>query len=207
MPPQFETAGGDAASRQPTPGSASGANPADPDQPLIPIITSDITSDIASVQSQAQPSPVLSGHTVNGIANHAKQPTPSLPLSRPSSTGSGPRPTVPAPGPRHAPPASQHSAQQLHSSQPRPPAGRSDHRTKPPIVDPPGTLVASGVVQSQGIASPDRDHGANPKFEEDLERLTYAVKQSVPEAVRRVVRDNWEKCLLGSPFQQAFIVS
>lgn len=48
---------------------------------------------------------------------------------------------------------------------------------------------------------------ANPKLNEDRTRITYGIQQSIPEAVRRSVRDNWEKCLLGSDFHQAFIVS
>jgi hypothetical protein len=45
------------------------------------------------------------------------------------------------------------------------------------------------------------------KFHDDCTRMTFSIQQSVPEAVRRMVRDNWEKCLLGSDFHQAFIVS
>ena len=59
-----------------------------------------------------------------------------------------------------------------------------------------------------GYPSPSRDHPAeNPKFVDDLGRLNIAFRQSLPEAVRRAVRDNWEKCLMGSEFHQAFIVS
>lgn len=42
---------------------------------------------------------------------------------------------------------------------------------------------------------------------DDLSRLTHAVQQSVPAAVRRVVRDNWEKSLLGSEFHSAFLLN
>ncbi|KAH8742877.1 hypothetical protein F5883DRAFT_667023, partial [Diaporthe sp. PMI_573] len=38
-------------------------------------------------------------------------------------------------------------------------------------------------------------------------KITYGIQQAVPEAVRRSVRDNWEKCLLGSEFHQAFILN
>lgn len=47
----------------------------------------------------------------------------------------------------------------------------------------------------------------NPKFLDDRTRITYGIQQSIPDAVRRSVRENWEKCLLGSDFHQAFIVS
>jgi hypothetical protein len=60
----------------------------------------------------------------------------------------------------------------------------------------------------QRFPSPTRDHATiNPKFVDDCTRMTYAIQQSLPEAVRRIVRDHWEKCLLGSEFHQAFIVS
>lgn len=59
-----------------------------------------------------------------------------------------------------------------------------------------------------GYPSPTRDYRAETqKFGDDLSRNVLAIKQSVPEAVRQAVRDNWEKCLTGSEFHQAFIVS
>lgn len=59
-----------------------------------------------------------------------------------------------------------------------------------------------------GFPSPGRDRiHADPKFLEDKTRITYGIQQAIPEAVRRSVRDNWEKCLLGSEFHQAFVVS
>ncbi|KAH6648533.1 hypothetical protein BKA67DRAFT_367030 [Truncatella angustata] len=59
-----------------------------------------------------------------------------------------------------------------------------------------------------GIGSPTCDHHrVLPKFTEDNSRLTHAVQQSVPEAVRRVVRDNWQKTLLGTEFHQAFVMN
>lgn len=75
------------------------------------------------------------------------------------------------------------------------------------IVEPPGTSRrASG--NSHAFASPTRDHSRdNPKFAEDVSRLTYAIQQSVPEAVRRATRDHWEKTLLGTEFHQAFIMN
>ncbi|KAK4465220.1 hypothetical protein QBC42DRAFT_169541 [Cladorrhinum samala] len=62
--------------------------------------------------------------------------------------------------------------------------------------------------QSQGFPSPSHNYASlNPKFSDDCTRMTYGIQQSVPEAVRRIVRDNWEKCLLGSEFHQAFILN
>jgi hypothetical protein len=56
--------------------------------------------------------------------------------------------------------------------------------------------------------SPGRDHlHTDQKFLDDKTRITFGMHQAIPEAVRRSVRDNWEKCLLGSDFHQAFVVS
>ncbi|KAK6841878.1 hypothetical protein PG987_002738 [Apiospora arundinis] len=80
---------------------------------------------------------------------------------------------------------------------------------KVPIVEPPGVGLRRAASQNpNAFQSPSRDHGGeNPKFNDDLSRLTHAVQQSVPEAVRRVARDNWEKVLLGTGFHQAFIMN
>lgn len=78
------------------------------------------------------------------------------------------------------------------------------------IMDPPSRLrgVPSPHQANRGYPSPTTDYARmNPKFVDDCGRITCAVQQSLPESVRRVVRDNWEKCLLGSEFHQAFIVS
>jgi hypothetical protein len=97
----------------------------------------------------------------------------------------------------------QHPAQYAHPQAPR-----------PLIVDPPrrSSVVPSMIPpqpqQSNGFPSPGRDYGAeNRKFNDDLSRITLSFQQGIPEAVRRGVRDNWEKCLLGSEFHQAFVVS
>lgn len=78
------------------------------------------------------------------------------------------------------------------------------------IMDPPSRLSVAPMSRQagRGYASPTTDYAReNPKFLDDSGRLTCAIQQSLPEAVRRVVRDNWEKCLLGSEFHQAFTVS
>lgn len=78
-------------------------------------------------------------------------------------------------------------------------------------MDPPASRRASQAAthpQSNGFPSPTQDYARiNPKFIDDSTRLTFAVQQSMPESVRRVIRDNWEKCLLGSEFHQAFVLN
>lgn len=59
-----------------------------------------------------------------------------------------------------------------------------------------------------GFPSPGRDRiHEDPKFLDDKTRITYGIQQAIPEAVRRSVRDNWEKCLIGSEFHQAFVLN
>ncbi|KAK3938797.1 hypothetical protein QBC46DRAFT_264623 [Diplogelasinospora grovesii] len=63
-------------------------------------------------------------------------------------------------------------------------------------------------VINNGFASPTQEHAAvNPKFSDDCARLTFAIQQSLPESVRRIVRDFWEKTLMGSEFHQAFVLN
>jgi hypothetical protein len=85
--------------------------------------------------------------------------------------------------------------------------------SKPIIMDPPASRKPAGQTPQQqrgamGFPSPTQDHATiNPKFVDDCTRMNFAIQQSLPEAVRRIVRDHWEKCLLGSEFHQAFVVS
>ncbi|KAK6864436.1 hypothetical protein PG995_000964 [Apiospora arundinis] len=130
-------------------------------------------------------------------------PTRSTPASTPSVTPGPPPSALP---PRMSPlatqPPSAHPAQYVRRTS-MPQGG------KVPIVEPPGVGLRRAASQNpNAFQSPSRDHGGeNPKFNDDLSRLTHAVQQSVPEAVRRVARDNWEKVLLGTGFHQAFIMN
>lgn len=88
----------------------------------------------------------------------------------------------------------------------------STHNGKIAIVEPPAQAPnishRSSSSASSGFPSPIREHQpVKPKFHEDQSRLTHAVQQAVPEAVRRVVRDNWEKALLGTDFHSAFVLN
>jgi hypothetical protein len=76
-------------------------------------------------------------------------------------------------------------------------------------MDPPGTRKQDQQrAGAMGFPSPTQDHALiKSKFSDDCTRMNFAIQQSIPEAVRRIVRDHWEKCLLGSEFHQAFVVS
>jgi hypothetical protein len=135
--------------------------------------------------------------------------------------------TRPAPAPQPVPSnyqpqstrpvySSSQPAQISYQRQPPQQQGYQPQASRPLIIDPPrkrsslGLAVAMPLVPSagSGFPSPTKDYpSAFPKFSDDLSRNVLAIKQSVPEAVRQAVRDNWEKCLLGSEFHQAFVVS
>lgn len=132
---------------------------------------------------------------------------PAAPTQPPPAMANQPRPPPPFP-----PPPPSHLSVQLPSLSsmthgiPRQP---SITLGKVAIVEPPSASVRRQAgFNNQRFASPTRDHvRENPKFNEDVSRLTHATQQSLPEAVRRVTRDHWEKTLLGTEFHQAFVVS
>jgi hypothetical protein len=110
-------------------------------------------------------------------------------------------------------------AQGSYQRQPLQPVHQQSYQpqsSRPLIVEPPRKRSSLGLAvampqanpASSGFPSPTKDYPSTfPKFSDDLSRNSLAIKQSVPEAVRQAVRDNWEKCLLGSEFHQAFVVS
>ncbi|KAH8894128.1 hypothetical protein GQ53DRAFT_89744 [Thozetella sp. PMI_491] len=132
---------------------------------------------------------------------------------RGSTPGSGHQPSharypggLQAPPPPPPPPPPPAPAQQFPYQKPPPYLGQSP--SKPIIMDPPSVRNRPPPTNgpAAGFASPTRDYAReSTKFVDDCTRLNFAVQQSVPEAVRRILRDNWEKCLLGSDFHQAFI--
>lgn len=83
-----------------------------------------------------------------------------------------------------------------------------DTPQKVSIMDAPGTGAPAPLpTATSGFPSPGREKIHQlPKFIDDRTRITFGIQQSLPEAVRRSVRDNWEKCLIGSDFHQAFVV-
>jgi len=99
----------------------------------------------------------------------------------------------------HVPPAVSQAPQPV-SSQPQQQHGAA---ARPAVAaNPPG---GPSFV---GFPSPTIDHAkSKPRFQDDVKRVSYNIQESLPESVRRAIRDNWEKCLLGSDFHQAFVVS
>lgn len=194
-----------------------------------------ITSDIAGVSSEdAAPVPLrnptaspMPSPAVHGQGQgHSHGPVPVS-----GGPGVGIRTAGPSNSntPRHSPALPSPS---LNSPRPDPVAPRAQTQPQPmvmnlgrwqvqptnfgasvpkaPIAGPraPGTGRQTAVASPTGFPSPGREHmQSNPKVYEDRNQISYSIHQAMPEAVRRSVRDNWEKCLLGSDFHQAFVVS
>lgn len=103
-----------------------------------------------------------------------------------------------------------HSQPHSHHRSPAHPAASSSTPTKIPIIDAaPGIGTTSPAPSAtSGFPSPGKESlHQNLKFKDDRTRITFSIRQALPEAARRSVRDDWEKCLLGSEFHQAFVVS
>ncbi|KAF3062261.1 hypothetical protein GL218_03272 [Daldinia childiae] len=195
LPRSINGLNGDAAnSSAPTPSARGSSGSTTPVQP-------------AAGSPTATATPVLAARAVAAVAASASAPPP------------GPTSTLPPIAAKPLKPMVIYTPSQPHPhSQPRQPLQRqpsagSSHKFS--IVDPPRTYSRQGsnpqppnISAAQGFPSPRREHHLeNPKFADDLSRLTHAMKQSVPAAVRRVIRDNWEKCLLGSEFHHAFLLN
>ncbi|RYP54319.1 hypothetical protein DL768_000893 [Monosporascus sp. mg162] len=119
-----------------------------------------------------------------------------------------PSSTMPAHAPATPPPGSQQH--QFQRPQMQRYSSTSSSHGKVPIVEPPGpySRQSSQYNSPKGFPSPNQEYlKDNPKFIDDKARLTYAIQQSIPEAVRRVIRDNWEKAILGSEFHHAFLLN
>ncbi|KAK3306854.1 uncharacterized protein B0T15DRAFT_155602 [Chaetomium strumarium] len=162
-------------------------------------------------QSQ-QPAPHYQARAQIPPPSHQHQQPPLQPYHHHHSL---PQPQQAAPASVTSPPPPHQTQVSTYHSHPQPqPVLRSQalHRTtllKPAIMDPPAMRKQSqSQVAVMGFPSPTQDHAnINPKFVDDCTRMNFAIQQSLPEAVRRIVRDHWEKCLLGSDFHQAFVVS
>lgn len=65
--------------------------------------------------------------------------------------------------------------------------------------------MASGrlVTPDQGDAHATMDLQGT----DDYSQLSRRIKETNPQVVRQVLRDNWQSCFLGSDFHNAFIVS
>ncbi|KAI1356769.1 hypothetical protein F5Y01DRAFT_3435 [Xylaria sp. FL0043] len=145
-------------------------------------------------------------------------------VSRPPSTQPSPMPgPMQPPAQQTQPPSSQPPPQPQPQPQPQAtpaalngqkaysPSSQShqNHQgTRPARVPPTPEQIRERHAALRRFPSPDRDHAFHmPPFNRDLTILADAVQQACPEAVRRIVRDKWEKCVMGSEFHHAFLLN
>lgn len=151
---------------------------------------------VVNQQFPRQPTPQMSSGLA-GVPSMVPQPSTHAHIAHQSPHAFGQRPV---------------SAVPLPQGDPRPRLIAQKVATRPMIVDPPGSQKAvNPPVRSRTFMSPGPEGTQHPQYQsskcqDDINRLTHAVQQSLPEAVRSVVRDTWEKCLLGTDFHQAFVV-
>ncbi|KAI0514814.1 hypothetical protein F5B22DRAFT_647295 [Xylaria bambusicola] len=145
-------------------------------------------------QSSAQPSPLSTQPPsvlthVYRVQNQAI-PAPLVPHGQPASS-STPQPYQQYQGP--------HSSSAPPPSIPSPSPFGHFHRE-------PRDMNKS--KSPRRFASPHFDHDAQiPRFNRDVSLVADVVQQACPEAVRRVIRDKWEKCVMGSEFHHAFLMN
>lgn len=109
--------------------------------------------------------------------------------------------------------------QPIHSEATHPP---DQHRRGPPSTPVSSSGISPQLSQSsqhrkqirdvngvpKRFPSPEFDHSPHiTGFNRDLSLLADAIQRSCPEAVRQAVRDKWQKCMMGSEFHNAFLVS
>ncbi|POS72844.1 hypothetical protein DHEL01_v208764 [Diaporthe helianthi] len=203
----------DAPAPAPVPALAPAPAPAPaPDSP--PRIVSDIAPPAAvslaprpaALSSTATPARTASP-TVNGLGARPGPPSMSK-NNTPHHSPALPSHTVPL---RASPAATQPApVNKKYQNNATWRADLSRDYKKPPQVTPiPIPAPGQGhPVRTASFPSPGREHiHADQKFLDDKTRITFGIHQAIPEAVRRSVRDNWEKCLLGSDFHQAFVLN
>lgn len=199
---------------------------------LPPLIVSDIAPPATAVSLPPRPAgpPITAPTSVASPASTTASPTVhGLGPSRPGRTSMSntphqspalPSPPVPlraSPATSRPPPAAATNTTTTRGTKyQNNPVWRAEplRETKKPKIPP--VPIPSPAQPAQSLAaarmvsfpSPGREHiHADQKFLDDKTRITFGIQQAIPEAVRRSIRDNWEKCLLGSDFHQAFIVS
>lgn len=213
--------------------TASSSPTADADaSDLPPLIVSDIAPPATAVSlpprpagppitaptSVASPAPRTASPSVHGLG--ASRPGRTSMSGTPHQSPALPSPPVPlraSPAASRPPPAAINTTTTTtrgtkYQNNPvwraEPPREYKPKIPPVPIPSPAPSTPSLAAARAVSFPSPGREHvHSDQKFLDDKTRITFGIQQAIPEAVRRSVRDNWEKCLLGSDFHQAFIVS
>ncbi|KAF4815762.1 hypothetical protein CGCSCA5_v007065 [Colletotrichum siamense] len=152
----------------------------------------------APQQNGSRPGSAAS-HTQNRAGASSNSP-PIFPYA-PQQQPSAPTPSPPAP---------------KQTPVPVPVPGQPAVNGTPAAAGEPPKISSDVPKPAQGSASPALSNGQTPsseeiaksqKFSEDYTKLCTLIAECDEDAVRRAVRDNFEKCLLGSHYHMAFIMN
>ncbi|KAK1585053.1 uncharacterized protein LY79DRAFT_519509 [Colletotrichum navitas] len=130
--------------------------------------------------------------------------SPALPSAQSNSYGSGHNSTH-QPSPTHSQFTMQQQQQQRYPSgsvpDPRYPSPNGNGQF--------ASLVASDLSQPPNQSSPlANDDGLRAlRFADDYAKISAVLAECDPEAIRRAIRDNHKKCLLGSRYHTAFLMN
>jgi hypothetical protein len=100
----------------------------------------------------------------------------------------------------------QHDARSLGNTNPQHESGLGFESSASREEPPPANI--QGDSRPGRFSSPSARHReAIPMYVEDVARLDFSLKQARPEVTREAVRNNWDKCLVGTDYHLAFAVS
>ncbi|KAI1127937.1 hypothetical protein F5Y10DRAFT_186653 [Nemania abortiva] len=139
-----------------------------------------------------------------------KQPSPIQLVQQLPLAHLPPAHTQPVPSALHGRLGSLQASQSPHQNYLGPPSMAVPRGSAPPPsqVGQPHRQPREMSRAPKRFPSPEFDHDARiPKFDRDLSLLADEVQRACPEAVRRIVRDKWEKCIMGSEFHHAFLMN
>jgi hypothetical protein len=177
--------------------------------------------------------PKLAGETILPLVNGSHTAAANTSTAAASNGQPGPDPGAgggpPARTPGASPPAPQfstansqrpRSAAGISSATPSAPSSMPISRTPIPTAESgqqqqrhPPAAIRTDVAPAQTpqplmFGSPVRTNPVDAnRLMADLRLFVPAIQKSSPEAVRQGIRDNWEKCILGSDYHLAFLVS
>ncbi|TDZ40146.1 hypothetical protein CTRI78_v010360 [Colletotrichum trifolii] len=196
-----------------------GSFPVDAPQPQAETQLAGVETQVAGVET------LLSLHLPgNNLSPPAVPPTQMPTVAQPSYTGSPVTPPVPSAAPESTP------------SLPQPPLENSPPSAQPAMRET-AVPVVPVVGNEQGAdAEPIRNGSSNPQgpfppkspasaitiasspadtaptaaavsTNYDVETMSAILRDAKPDIVRQAIRENYQKCLLGSPYHQAFIIN
>ncbi|KAF9869730.1 hypothetical protein CkaCkLH20_12773 [Colletotrichum karsti] len=192
--------------------------------PMVPGIQSPQLNSSGATQPQTF-YPGLSFNRPGSAMNNSRPGSAASPALN-GQPGVSPHPPPAQPSPNmqnqqaHAPPSAQKQTpvpvpafpgqqQQVAHAAVQPPIVSSDvgNPTQSPSPAPTANSASGSVPPSGSKIQLPPDLLKAQKFSEDYTKLCTLITESDPEAVRRAMRDQFEKCMLGSAYHMAFIMN